>query len=72
MLNEIIYQIINISGTIIAVLAVRYLMELSTPEHDLWALDRFLGRMVHRWEQGQFENLVVWYRVRKLLNYDDE
>jgi len=45
-------------------------MELSTIEEDLLALDRFFYRIYRTWEGGLLDNVIIWYRVRKLLDYD--
>ena len=67
MLYEILSQCISIIGTLIAVLAVRYLMELSTPVDDLFVIERFLLGELYRWKVGTFESLVDRYRFNKLM-----
>lgn len=46
-------------------------MELSTIQEDMLALDRFMYGMYRQWNRGSFDNLVLWYRVRRLLDYDE-
>ena len=70
MLYEILSECISIIGTLIAVLAVRYLMELSTPMDDMLTIERFLIGEAYRWHSGTFESLVIRYRVKRLLDYE--
>ncbi len=62
-------QIISLLGTVIAVLAVRWLMELSSPQEDMRLAGRVLDDVLDQWEQGTFSYVVVWYRARKLLDW---
>ena len=71
MLYEILTQLVQFLSTLLALLAARYLMELSTIEQDMLALDRFLYSIYRQWNRGSFDNLVLWYRVRRLLDYDE-
>ena len=71
MLYEILTQLVQFLSTLLALLAARYLMELSTIQEDMLALDRFLYGMYRQWTRGSFDNLVLWYRIRKLLDYDE-
>ena len=69
MIERILFEIISIAGTIITVLFVRWMMELSSPEEDLLMIERFVVRLVDTWKAGSFEQVMIWYRVRKLLDY---
>jgi len=69
MVERIIFELISIAGTIVTVCIVRWMMELSSPEEDLLMIERFVVRLVDTWKAGSFEQVVIWYRVRKLLDY---
>ena len=69
MIEHIIFELISIAGTIVTVLFVRWMMELSSPEEDLLAVERFVYRLTEQWKRGSFEQIMIWYRVRKLLDY---
>ena len=71
MLYELLTQLIQFLSTLLALLAARYLMELSTIQEDMLTLERFLHGVHLQWKWGTLEYLIVWYRVRKLLNYDE-
>jgi len=69
MIERILFEIISVAGTLVSMLFIRWLMELSTPEEDWLFLERFLYRTYRQWKQGSFESFVIWYRARKLLDY---
>ena len=72
MLIIILEEIINILGTLIAVMAVRYLMGLSSIREDIYMLGYYYGELLYWWKQGQFGNVYHTLRAKRLLNYEDE
>ena len=70
MLYEMLSQAISVLGTVIAVLAVRYLMELSTPAQDWYVVERWMYGMRSVWRKGFLDSLIVEYRFRKLMDFE--
>lgn len=70
MFYELLTQLVQFLSTLLALLAARYLMELSSIEQDMLYLERFLYGVYRQWRQGTFEYFVIWYRIRRLLDYE--
>ena len=70
MQNSIIEECISIIGTLCCVLIIRYTMELSTPQQDMYMLQWYYEEAISVWKRGNFESMMHWYRAKKLLDYD--
>lgn len=71
MQRVILEEIITVLGTIVSVMIIRYMMDLSSPEKDLYMIEWYIEELKVQWHHGSFTEMVHWYRARKLLDYDN-